>query len=65
MEYNCCELNERGENHPLCRPLMIPDNDPFYGPHQRKCHHFIRSLAGHRPNCALGKYNNFTPLNTN
>lgn len=35
-------------------PFPIPENDPVYGPMGKQCHDFKRSIAGHRPNCALG-----------
>ncbi|UXI17278.1 serine/threonine-protein phosphatase 2A regulatory subunit B [Sarcoptes scabiei] len=35
-------------------PIQIPPGDPIYGALGRKCHDFKRSIAGHRPNCALG-----------
>ncbi|CAG2107788.1 unnamed protein product [Medioppia subpectinata] len=42
------------DRHPLCMPFEIPENDPVYGPVGKRCHDFKRSVAGHRPNCALG-----------
>ena len=36
-------------------PIEIPDNDLIYSLHGQRCMNFQRSLAGHRPNCALGK----------
>lgn len=35
-------------------PFTIPPNDQIYGHRGKKCHDFKRSIAGHRPNCALG-----------
>lgn len=55
LEFDCCELRERGTDHPLCAPIIIPDDDPLYSPFGKRCHDFKRSVAGHRPNCALGK----------
>ncbi|XP_015784100.1 peroxidase [Tetranychus urticae] len=54
LEFDCCELRERGTDHPLCAPIIIPDDDPLYSPFGKRCHDFKRSVAGHRPNCALG-----------
>lgn len=52
-EIDCCRLMP-GQSHELCMPISIPPNDSVYGPIGRKCHDFKRSIAGHRPNCALG-----------
>lgn len=49
MDFNCCK-----RQHPNCKPIQIPDNDPLYSRHGQKCMDFKRSLAGLRPNCALG-----------
>lgn len=49
MDFNCCK-----RKHPNCKPIQIPDNDPFYSKYGQKCMDFKRSLAGLRPNCALG-----------
>lgn len=49
MDFNCCK-----RNHPNCKPIQIPDNDPLYRKFNQKCMDFKRSLAGLRPNCALG-----------
>lgn len=35
-------------------PFDIPPNDYVYGKNGALCHDFKRSIAGHRPNCALG-----------
>ena len=51
IEVDCCRP---GLGHPLCMPFPIPPNDPVYGPQGKKCHDFKRSIAGQRPNCALG-----------
>jgi len=58
-DFNCCEMSKE-EMHPLCMPFEIPPNDPVYGPSGKRCHDFKRSVAGHRPNCALGKNNKFS-----
>lgn len=52
-ELDCCKL-PADRQHPLCMPFHIPPNDPVYGMAGKKCHDFKRSIAGHRPNCALG-----------
>lgn len=49
MDFNCCK-----RRHPNCKPIKIPDNDPLYSRFNQKCMDFKRSLAGLRPNCALG-----------
>lgn len=49
MDFNCCK-----RQHPNCKPIRIPDKDPFYSRFKQKCMDFKRSLAGLRPNCALG-----------
>nr|XP_027196599.1 peroxidase-like [Dermatophagoides pteronyssinus] len=54
VEVDCCRLPPGQPAHELCEPVQIPPNDPVYGPMGRKCHDFKRSIAGHRPNCALG-----------
>ena len=52
-DFNCCELQE-DNMHPLCMHFNIPANDGMYGAGGHTCHDMKRSLAGHRPNCALG-----------
>ena len=52
-DFDCCKMSEE-EKHPLCMTFEIPENDPIYGPSGQRCHDFKRSVAGHRPNCALG-----------
>ncbi|XP_046917513.2 peroxidase isoform X2 [Dermatophagoides farinae] len=54
VEVDCCRLPPGQPPHELCEPVQIPPKDPVYGPMGRKCHDFKRSIAGHRPNCALG-----------
>lgn len=49
MDFNCCK-----KKHPNCKPIQIPDDDRLYARHHQKCMDFKRSLAGLRPNCALG-----------
>ena len=56
LEFDCCKLKAMNQNHPLCMPIEIPINDPFYSAHGQTCVDFKRSLAGHRPNCALGNF---------
>lgn len=49
MDFNCCK-----RQHPNCKPIQIPENDHFYSQFNQRCMDFKRSLAGLRPNCALG-----------
>lgn len=49
MDFNCCKVS-----HPNCKPIEIPPNDPLYSRFNQRCMDFKRSLAGLRPNCALG-----------
>lgn len=49
MDFNCCK-----RQHPNCKPIQIPENDPLYSRYNQRCMDFKRSLAGLRPNCALG-----------
>lgn len=44
-----------------CMPILLPSNDPVYGPVGVRCHEFKRSLAALRPACSLGPR---TQLNT-
>ena len=53
QEFDCCGV-EPERQHPNCLPIDIPANDPFYGQFNRRCMEFKRSVAGQRPNCALG-----------
>lgn len=49
MDFNCCK-----RQHPNCKPIEIPEKDPLYSKFGQRCMDFKRSLAGLRPNCALG-----------
>ena len=49
LDFNCCK-----RSHPNCKPIAIPADDPLYSRHGQRCMDFKRSLAGLRPNCALG-----------
>lgn len=49
LDFNCCK-----RQHPNCKPIQIPKNDHFYSKFNQRCMDFKRSLAGLRPNCALG-----------
>lgn len=49
MDFNCCKVR-----HPNCKPLEIGADDPLYSRFRQRCMDFKRSLAGLRPNCALG-----------
>ncbi|XP_046396972.1 peroxidase-like [Ischnura elegans] len=50
-EPDCC-LSPRP--HPNCMPIILPNEDPFYGTWRQKCMHFSRSFAGVREDCRLG-----------
>lgn len=49
LDFNCCK-----RQHPNCKPIQIPERDPLYSRFNQRCMDFKRSLAGLRPNCALG-----------
>ncbi len=53
-DFECCGI-PKDQQHPLCMTIDIPHGDPLYGPAGKTCMEFKRSLAGQRPNCALGK----------
>ncbi|XP_052132307.1 peroxidase-like, partial [Frankliniella occidentalis] len=40
--------------HPLCQPVTIPQDDPFYGRVRARCMSYIRSLHAFRPDCGFG-----------
>lgn len=43
---SCCDpkvLNDSALLHPECMPILVPENDPFYGPLGVKCLDFVRS----------------------
>ena len=54
-DFDCCAMEE-SQRHPNCMPMMIPEDDKFYSRFSRTCMDFKRSIAGQRPNCALGEY---------
>jgi hypothetical protein len=35
-------------------PIVIPDNDTFYGPYRSRCMEFVRSSPAPRADCPLG-----------
>lgn len=43
----CCNQTHPNQPvfHPACRPIIIPDNDPFYLRHKRFCNNFVRNAA--------------------
>ncbi|EEC04004.1 oxidase/peroxidase, putative [Ixodes scapularis] len=53
LDFVCCGVPPKFQ-HPLCMTIEVPREDPFYGKYRRTCIEFKRSLAGQRPNCALG-----------
>ncbi|XP_018495360.1 peroxidase [Galendromus occidentalis] len=53
LDFDCCGVPPDMQ-HPLCLTIDVSPKDPFYGQFNRRCIEFKRSLAGQRPNCALG-----------
>jgi peroxidase len=53
---SCCEQGNRRPSfrHPLCMPIDIPSDDPFFGSRGQRCMSFVRSGAATRLNCQLG-----------
>ncbi|KAF0303786.1 Chorion peroxidase [Amphibalanus amphitrite] len=51
----CCEQNGARlpsvPRHPLCIPLDIPADDPFYSRHRLRCMNMVRSLPAPEPDC--------------
>ena len=54
MEVTCCNFPPEFR-HKNCMPIDVPPDDPFYSKHGVRCLDFLRTMAGHRPGCALGK----------
>ncbi|RWS11661.1 peroxidase-like protein [Dinothrombium tinctorium] len=52
-DFDCCSMKPH-LRHPLCMTMEIPTQDPFFSHYERTCMDFKRSVAGQRPNCALG-----------
>ena len=55
----CCNERAREEElmHPACRPIEVPEDDPFYSQFGRrapKCLNFVRNSPSPRPGCTLG-----------
>ncbi|KAK9879276.1 hypothetical protein WA026_004121 [Henosepilachna vigintioctopunctata] len=40
--------------HDACMPIIIPEDDPFYGMFQQRCMNFVRSLLAPRHDCTMG-----------
>ncbi|OQR71809.1 peroxidasin-like, partial [Tropilaelaps mercedesae] len=53
LDFDCCGVPLEMQ-HPLCLTIDVSPKDPFYKRFNRRCIEFKRSLAGQRPNCALG-----------
>ena len=51
----CCEANgaqlPRTPRHPLCIPLTVPGDDPFYSQYGLRCMNMVRSLPAPEPDC--------------
>ncbi|KAH7636467.1 peroxinectin-like protein 6 [Dermatophagoides farinae] len=52
----CCNrTNAQGPlMHPACRPIFLPEEDPFYSRFDRHCSNFVRSAVGPKNSCNLG-----------
>lgn len=54
----CCEAE--GYNlspryvHPLCAPISVPIDDPYYSKHNVECMTYVRSIAAIRSDCSFG-----------
>ncbi|XP_060845760.1 peroxidase-like [Rhopalosiphum padi] len=55
----CC--NNNGSLHikvneyvKSCNPIIIPDDDEFYGPKLQSCMNYVRSVPAMRPDCTFG-----------
>jgi hypothetical protein len=54
----CCNAEGTAElpknkQHPACMPILIPSNDPVYGPHKIACIEMVRTALGLDANCEL------------
>lgn len=49
----CCD-GQKPINHHACLPILIPENDQFYGRFRQKCMHFVRNSPSPRTGCSLG-----------
>ncbi|XP_037084910.1 chorion peroxidase-like [Pollicipes pollicipes] len=58
-ELECCRNGQviTSGQHPQCLPIMIPSNDPFFGPLRQRCMNFARSIpaAGSQPGPTITK----------
>ncbi|XP_043224190.1 uncharacterized protein LOC122382646 isoform X2 [Amphibalanus amphitrite] len=49
----CCDV-ELANFHPECYPILISENDPFYGRLKQRCQEYVRSGVAPRTGCTLG-----------
>lgn len=40
--------------HPLCAPISVPIDDPYYSKHNVECMTYVRSIAAIRSDCSFG-----------
>ena len=54
----CCSRDAKylpaAQTHPLCLPVDVAANDPFYSQFGVRCHSFVRSVVAPREDCKLG-----------
>ena len=56
-DVTCCRggsIRPPNELHPECMPIIIPNNDIFYGPLEQRCMEFVRSMPSLRRKCMFG-----------
>lgn len=59
MSIQCCTeegklLRDTELQHPVCLPIEIPEDDPFYSKFSQHCMSFVRSIPAPRSDCRLG-----------
>ncbi|KAG7170792.1 Chorion peroxidase-like 8 [Homarus americanus] len=50
----CCQPSTANQTNPLCLPIHLPPNDPFYSTFGQSCMDFVRAFSGVRMDCRLG-----------
>lgn len=54
----CCRQDGRVQypmdRHPLCAPIIIPDDDKFFSRHLHRCMNYVRSATTFRTDCTFG-----------
>ncbi|KAF2367818.1 hypothetical protein FHG87_001410 [Trinorchestia longiramus] len=56
-DITCCvagSIRPPHQLHPECQPIVIPAEDPFYGPFGQRCMEFVRSMPAIRKECKFG-----------